>query len=297
MRPLTMTFDVEEHRPQPDSPYRLGQVIDAFCTFMAERSGQASVYVVGTFAQDHPEAVRQLADAGHEIGLHSWTHEPVFRVPKERFAREVTRGRQLLQELSGQPVAGFRAPYLSLTPQAPWAPDVLGEAGFHYSSSVYPGRAPLYGWPGAPTGPFRWSSGLVELPCPLAGIGPAKLPFLGSVYLRALPPMLLRGLARRWPEAKGPLWTYSHPYEFDATEPFWRMEPSWVQSKLLWLNRKNAWSKMARLVGPTVGPPLGDIARDLDLANLPSFSATAEIVEQARERNRSFRRRLNKSPL
>ena len=72
-----MTFDVEEHLPTPSSPYRVGKIIDEFCAFMADREARGSAYVVGTFAEDHPEAVRQLAAAGHEIGLHNWAHEPV----------------------------------------------------------------------------------------------------------------------------------------------------------------------------------------------------------------------------
>ena len=266
-----MTFDVEEHLPTPTSPYRVGKIVDRFCEFMAERNGRASTYVVGTFAEAHPDAVRQRAAAGHEIGLHNWVHEPIFKIPPERFAPEIDKGRKLLQDLSQQPVDGYRAPYLSLTPAAPWIPDALAHAGFTYSSSIYPGRAPFYGWPGTPAGAFRWASGLIELPCPLTATGPLRLPFLGSVYLRAMPLPIIRWFARRWPSEAGPLWTYSHPYDFDADEPFWRMEPSWVVSRLLWLNRKAMWKRMASLVGDAVGPTMAEHAAALADSDLPVF--------------------------
>ena len=121
---------------------------------------------------------------------------------------------------------------------------------------------------------------MVELPCPLSPTGPLRLPFLGSFYLRAMPLPIIRWFARRWPEDRGPLWTYSHPYEFDASEPFWRMEPSWVVSRLLWLNRGAMWKRMAKLVGDRVGPTMAEHAAELSATDLPVFDPFAAAAER-----------------
>ena len=98
---------------------------------------------------------------------------------------------------------------------------MLGEVGFTYSSSVLPARNPLFGDPSLPATPFRWPNGLVELPCPVVRVGGVGLPYLGGVYLRALPEP---ASSRRPAAASGTgqvLWIYCHPYDFDPGEPFW----------------------------------------------------------------------------
>src|SRR5262249_30199545 len=146
-------------------------------------------------------------------------HVPLPRLEPATFRAETARGRALLEDLTGAPVTGFRAPTFSLVPETRWAVDELTEMGFAYSSSVLPARSPLHAWPGQPRHPFRWPGGLVELPCPVAVVGPLANPYLGGVYFRVLPWTAVRlGLARSHPDEV--LWLYCHPYDFDPDEPF-----------------------------------------------------------------------------
>ena len=91
---------------------------------------------------------------------------------------------------------------------------MIAEAGFAYSSSVLPARSPLFGDPTLPTAPFRWPNGLVELPCPVVRLGPVGLPYLGGVYLRALPGLVSTAARRRFARDQL-LWTRFSEYRFD----------------------------------------------------------------------------------
>jgi polysaccharide deacetylase family protein (PEP-CTERM system associated) len=253
--PVTFTLDLEDHRPHDDAPFRVPALLDEILGLLDELAVVGTVFVVGELAERHPELVRQVAAAGHEVALHAWRHVPLTELTPDELHRETARGRALLADLSGQPVVGFRAPTFSLVDTSAWATEVLTDLGFTYSSSVLPAANPLYGWPGAPAQPFRWPSGLVELPVPVAGVGRAGLPYLGGVYFRLLPSPVARGLLAAGRPAVP--WLYCHPYDFDPGEDFWVVpDAGRVGSRLLWLNRGRMKAKVERLLRDGAGAPL-----------------------------------------
>ena len=187
--PVTFTLDVEDY-PGPDGTPRAPELTRAVLHFLERKGVRGTFFFVGEFASEHPALVRDVARAGHEVALHAWRHVPLPELDAATFRDETKRGKELLEELSGGPVHGFRAPTFSLVDASVWATDVLAELGFTYSSSVLPARSPLHGWPGQPRVPYVWPSGVTELPCPVTHIaGSARLanPYLGGVYFRVLP--------------------------------------------------------------------------------------------------------------
>lgn len=176
---------------------------------------------------------------------------------------------------------------MSLVPDSAWTIPILGELGFVYSSSVLPAPSPLYGWPGLPRVPFRWVGGLIELPCPLVSIGPIHAPFLGGAYLRLMPGTLLRHGLRSSPD-EAVLWSYCHPWEFDADEAFYVFDDGgWVASRIGWLNRKNMMKRVKRVlttapVGPTLGVHAQRLAADESLKVVDPESFTT--IETKRRR-------------
>jgi peptidoglycan-N-acetylglucosamine deacetylase len=236
---LTFSVDVEDDGTGPDRARRMtGALLD-----MLDAAGaRGTFFVVGTLAEAAPAMVREIAARGHEVASHGHAHHALRDVSRARIADQLCGTRRMLEDLTGAAVTGFRAPLFSLTPEVPWAAEVLAEAGFGYSSSVLPARNWLHGWPGAPRRPFLWPSGVLEVPVPLARLGPLELPVLGGMYLRYLPGWDLRRMARRLaaeqPEA---LWSYCHPYDLDADARFSvRPEAGWIGSLFLWMNRRIA---------------------------------------------------------
>ncbi len=262
--PITVTLDIEDHLGRYEATGRYVDNTRRILDFLAERKVRGTMFVVGRVAEAAPHLVREMVAAGHEIACHSYRHTPLDRETPESFRTDTRRAKDVLEQAGGVPVLGYRAPIFSLTRRTAWALEELAALGFRYSSSILPATGALYGFPGMPQTPFRWPCGLVEFPVPLAKFGPARLPFLGGVYLRYLPAWLIRRAARALPGCV--LWTYMHPYDFDAAEPYARMPDAaaWV-SLMLWFNRRGTWDKLARVLEMGVGKPLGELIANEDV--------------------------------
>ena len=273
--PVTFTLDLEDHREHAGQEVRFPQLTRQVLDFLDDRGVRGTFFVVGEVAQSEPDLVREVAARGHELALHGWRHVPLTELDPSTFRADVARGKALLEDLGGAPIGGFRAPTFSLVPDSRWAVDVLAEEGFTYSSSVLPAKSPLYGDPTLPTGAFRWPNGLAEMPCPVVRGGPVGLPYLGGVYMRALPGPVTAGA--RAAVGKGQLlWIYCHPYDFAPDEPFWVVPDAGpMGSRLLWYNRKRTFAKVERILAGRAGRPLGERLDEVPAAtiSLPTHEA------------------------
>lgn len=227
------TVDVEEYfhasamRPfhPPDGwdalPRRSPPVMHRLLDLLGEQGVRGTFFVLGWLAEREPDLVRRLAAEGHEIASHGWEHSRVTEQTPAEFRDGVRRSRALLQDLSGQPVLGYRAPSFSIVPGTEWALDVLLEEGYRYDSSLFPVRHPSYGYP-CPRDPHwiqRAAGRILELPpCTLRRFG-TTLPAAGGAYFRFLPSSLLHS-ALEHAESRGQPGTfYIHPWEFDPGFP------------------------------------------------------------------------------
>jgi hypothetical protein len=269
---LTVTFDLEDNRCSSSQEERFVTMSHRFLDFVEEREIVTTVFIVGEIARSHPQLVRRVAEGGHEIGLHGLRHVTLGDVGRARLQSELREGRELLEHAAQTPVLGFRAPIFSLTPTTAWAIDDIAEVGFAYSSSVLPAANPLHGWPQAPRRPFRWSNGLIEMPCPVAGAGRLLVPFLGGIYLRYVPAVLAHRALRALGDAAAP-WSYSHPYDLDSEEKFFVMpHANWLTSRLLHTRREATLDRLAAAIAAAggAGPPLGEIVQELAPVDLPT---------------------------
>ncbi|MBI2704231.1 MAG: polysaccharide deacetylase family protein [Actinobacteria bacterium] len=264
--PISFTFDLEDHRPAPTWKARYPEHTRRLLDFLDERAIRATVFVVGRVAERSPDVVREVADRGHEVGLHNFEHWALFSCVPSAFREKTARCKAMLEDLTGREVAGFRAPAGTLMPTTYWATEVLAELGFRYSASVLPVQTYGVGFPGCPAEPFRWPSGLLEAPCPCVGVGPVGLPIMGGTFLRVLPLPLVRLGMRRLPAGSAP-WVYAHPYDIDSLERFWVVpEVHLWGSLLLWINRGLMLRKLDRLVTGRTADPLGERLAALDRA-------------------------------
>lgn len=269
MSPVVFTLDLEDHRPDDTAELRFPAVTDELLDDLEKWGVIGTVFVVGDVVRDQPNLVARVAARGHELGLHGATHTPLPEVGPDEFRRVTADAADRLAQTVQAPVHGFRAPIFSLVPDSGWAPAILAELGFVYSSSVLPARNPLYGWPEAPAEPFRWPDGLVEIPSPVFGLGPLTVPLLGGVYLRVAPAPLVRWAARRAPDHA---WLYSHPYDFDPGEARWVIpDVGRVGSRIMWWGRRGMRDRVERI---TAGGRrrLIDVVQSLDPSTLPTFT-------------------------
>jgi polysaccharide deacetylase family protein (PEP-CTERM system associated) len=183
---------------------------------------RGTMFVLGLVAERHPQLVRDLAAAGHEIASHGWSHGRVFTKTPAVFREAVRKSKALLEDLTGRPVHGYRAPSFSIVPGFEWALDILIEEGYRYDSSIFPIRRPGYGYPGAPRDPHvlqRPVGSIVEVPPATLQIAGANLPAGGGAYFRLLPAHLTHAALRQAARRDKPATFYIHPWELDGGQP------------------------------------------------------------------------------
>jgi polysaccharide deacetylase family protein (PEP-CTERM system associated) len=188
-----------------------------------EQAGvKGTFFVLGYVADQFPGLVRQVADAGHEIGLHSYYHRQISWLTPEEFRADTLRGRQAVERASGTKVVGYRAPMFSVNRSTLWALEVLYELGFQYDSSVFPTRNMLYGFPDAPRHAYRplGRDRFVEFPVSTVRMFGINWPVAGGFYLRALPYSIIKWGLRQVNREGRPAVIYLHPWDLDADQPY-----------------------------------------------------------------------------
>ncbi|MBD0318898.1 MAG: DUF3473 domain-containing protein [Gemmatimonadetes bacterium] len=199
---------------------RVRAQVDVLLELLAAHGAHGTFFTLGSVAAECPRLVRDIADAGHEVASHGWSHQRVTALRPDSFRDEVRRSKAVLEGAARSAVIGFRAPNFSIVRGCEWAWDVLLEEGYLYDSSVFPGRS---GHPAdAPTAPYplrRRGGTLTEVPLTFARFGPVRMPAAGGAFFRLFPPSLTRR-ALLQAEARGePGVFYLHPWEIDPGQP------------------------------------------------------------------------------
>jgi polysaccharide deacetylase family protein (PEP-CTERM system associated) len=231
-----VSFDVEEHHrieaaaglsvPAALQEYYSGRLVSSSHWLLEQlaRSGvRATFFVLGAIARDHPELVRAIHAAGHEVASHGWDHQRLHHFDPASFRADVRRTKDALEQITGEAVVGYRAPTFSLVRHTAWGLDVLAELGVLYDSSIYPVWHDRYGIPEAPRWPFfaRCDGGQVlEIPPMTWRCLGTNLPLGGGGYFRLLPLFMMEWALRQVGSQGQPpvAMLYFHPWEFDPDQ-------------------------------------------------------------------------------
>ncbi|MFB9243762.1 XrtA system polysaccharide deacetylase [Massilia antarctica] len=235
--------------------------IERILAILADGGVHATFFTLGWIAERYPDMVRRIVAGGHELASHGYGHLRASDQTRAEFADDVGRSKALLEDIGGQAVLGYRAPSFSIGTANLWALDVLHDAGYRYSSSIYPIAHDHYGMPDAPRFAFypNGPDGLLEVPITTAMLGQRKLPAGGGGYFRLLPYSLSRWMMRRVNSDDGqPAIFYFHPWELDPGQP--RPEGASLKTRfrhyvnlqrmegrIKLLTRDFAWDRMDRI--------------------------------------------------
>jgi polysaccharide deacetylase family protein (PEP-CTERM system associated) len=234
MRPTgvtnALTIDFEDWYQGLEIPHtqwagfqdRIGFAGRRLLEILGQTETRATFFVLGYVAEQHPELVRRIAAAGHEIGTHGFSHTLIYTQTPEVFRQEMERAIGFLEDLTGKKVLGHRAPFFSITKNSLWALDILGELGIRYDSSIFPVLNYRYGIADAPRFPYDIQCAeftLKEFPISTLQLPKVALPISGGAYFRIYPYQLTKYALRVVNRSGKPVTFYIHPWELDPAHP------------------------------------------------------------------------------
>lgn len=215
-----------------------------------EHNAKATFFTLGWIAERAPALIREIAARGHEVASHGYDHAKVFEQSRDEFREDAGRSKKLLEDLTGEAVAGYRAPGFSIDARTSWAHETLAALGYRYSSSSHPISHDHYGDPNAPRAPFRpiETSGFLEAPVATADVFGRRVSCAGGGWFRAAPYAVSKALiARARSQLEGPVIFYFHPWELDPDQP--RIAAAPLKSKFRhYLNLGTMEKKLARFL-------------------------------------------------
>ena len=189
-----------------------------------EHQVAATFFVLGWVAERYGGLVRDIANRGHEIACHGYSHQLIYNQSPGEFHEETKRSKAILEDLLGGAVRGYRAASYSITKKSLWALETLVELGFEYDSSIFPITHDRYGIADAPRAPHIAQVGsggrLVEFPMSTAKMLGMNVPICGGGYFRLLPYAFTKaGLRKINRDEKRSFVFYLHPWEVDPDQP------------------------------------------------------------------------------
>lgn len=183
---------------------------------------KATFFVLGWVAEKYPGLIRKIVESGHEIASHGRNHKLITQMTKEEFSNDLEASIKLLEDLTGKPIIGYRAPSFSITEQTLWAFEVMANQGLKYDSSIYPIKRRRGGVAKAELKPFilKTSSGeITEFPLTVWSLLGKKIPVGGGGFFRLYPYWMTKSLIKNINSAGRPAIVYLHPWEFDFRQP------------------------------------------------------------------------------
>ncbi len=227
-----LTIDVEDYfQVSAFAPYirrddwdtrecRVERNVDRILGLLEEQGTQATFFTLGWVAERYPAMVRRIVDGGHELASHGYGHQRACDLTPQQLYEDVHRAKTILEDIGGQAVLGYRAPSFSIGTGNLWALDTLLEAGYRYSSSIYPVKHDHYGMPDAPRFAHEVRPGLIEVPPTTLRLFDRNLPSSGGGFFRLLPYGVSRWMLQQVNsrDAQSAIF-YFHPWEIDESQP------------------------------------------------------------------------------
>ena len=230
-----LTVDVEDYfqvsafasqikmQDWPNWPLRVEQTTHALLELFERRNVSATFFVLGWVAERYPNLVHRIAEQGHEVASHGYSHQLVYSQTPEVFKEETHKSKQILEDLVQVPVEGYRAASYSITARSLWALDILAELGFKWDSSIFPIHHDRYGMPKSPEQPYKIATqfgDLLEFPLTTAKVMGMSIPAAGGGYFRQYPYFVSKYLFKKASlNQTRPQIFYLHPWEIDHDQP------------------------------------------------------------------------------
>ncbi|WP_138441580.1 XrtA system polysaccharide deacetylase [Marinobacter alexandrii] len=235
----------------PSMEYRVEANTDRLLRLFDNASVKATFFILGWVAERSPQLVRHIANAGHEVASHGYSHQLIYNQTPAVFHEETRRSKAILEDILSVGVTGYRAASYSITNQSRWALDILAEEGFTWDSSIFPVHHDRYGMPGTPRWPHRLTTDkgyeLAEFPLSTLKFPGYTLPIAGGGYFRLFPYWFSRWGLGSINRQGQPFVFYLHPWEVDPGQP--RLDVKWLSRFRHYNNLDVCEKRLSRLLG------------------------------------------------
>jgi len=208
---------------------------------------KCTFFTLGWVAKKCPELIKRIVNEGHELASHGLSHKRATLMSRGEFRADLWDSKNILEQVSGAKVIGYRAPSFSINETNTWVYDELQQAGFVYSSSTYPIQHDLYGVPNWPRFKHQRPEGIIEIPVPTISNRDTNIGIVGGGFFRLYPYWLSSRRIRQFlHEESQPYSFYFHPWEIDPQQP--RVKGASMKSKIRhYINLSKMEGKLERL--------------------------------------------------
>ena len=193
-----LTFDIEEwylekaYFGAKESKYaEYDRLLDELLEKLNSRDLKGTFFCVGKLATDFPQVVRKIADAGHEVGCHSNTHQWLNKMSYNEAMEDTHAAVDALEQCIGKKVQSYRAPAFSIGRENKWAFEVLAANGITCDASVFPVSRDFGGFPEftkmEPSVVIYKGVELHEYPIVTAKVFGKNIAYSGGGYFRFFP--------------------------------------------------------------------------------------------------------------
>lgn len=229
---------------------------------------KATFFILGWIAERIPSLVKTIHEQGHEIACHGYSHQLIYKQDIKTFTDETCKAKQILEDICGDKVTGYRAASYSITRDSLWALDVLKNLGFVYDSSIVPVHHDYYGIPGMPRFPYNIDTPdgnqLIEFPPSTLSLPLMNLPVGGGGYFRLFPYWFTqRALHRINNHDNMPFIFYLHPWEIDVEQP--RIDAKWLSRFRHYNNLSKCYERLEKLLNQFKFSTVSDVLHDKQL--------------------------------
>jgi polysaccharide deacetylase family protein (PEP-CTERM system associated) len=247
---------------------RVEYCVDRLLALFAAHDARCTFFTLGWVAERHQTMIRRVVDSGHELASHGYNHRRATDQTPEEFRADVRRTKQILEDLAGASITGYRAASFSFDESNKWTHEVLEEEGYTYSSSVYPVTHDHYGMPSAPRFPYKPLPGKSFTEFPLTTVRKLErnIPCAGGGYFRLFPYGISSWAIREVNETlREPAVFYFHPWEIDPGQP--RLGGTSLKTRFRhYVNLSRMEHKLSRLLSDFRWDRIDRVLRDASTA-------------------------------
>lgn len=227
---------------------RVGDNTNRLLDLFAANNVKSTFFTLGWVAQRCPDVIKRIVREGHELASHGLAHQRATTMTEKQLYDDIKQSKDILENIGGVALKGYRAPSFSINDSNTWAYDILKDLGFTYSSSTYPISHDLYGVPEWPRFKYQRDNGLIEIPIPTIRKKDTNVGIGGGGYFRLYPYWLSkRRISEFMKTESAPYSFYFHPWEIDAQQPRFDNAP-WKSKVRHYINLSRMEGKIEKLL-------------------------------------------------